>query len=79
MIDPVECIDCGVCIPECPVEAIFDEATLPDDQRHFLALNAALAEVWPVISEQKDPPDDAEAWQRVAHKLQHLEGDPSPL
>lgn len=39
-INPVECIDCGACEPACPVEAIFDEAALPDKWKHFVEVNA---------------------------------------
>ena len=73
VIDPEECIDCQLCVPECPVEAIFDEQDLPDDQQQFLALNAELALKWPVIDAIKPPPDDADEWQGVENKLQHLE------
>jgi len=73
VIDPEECIDCQLCVPECPVEAIFDEQDLPDDQQQFLALNAELAASWPVIDAVKPPPDDADEWQGVENKLQYLE------
>jgi ferredoxin len=62
VIDPEECIDCNLCISECPAEAIFAEDDVPDDQRQYIALNAELARVWPVISEKKDPLPDADAW-----------------
>ncbi len=39
-IDPDECIDCGVCVPECPVEAIFFEPDLPDEWKRFIQINA---------------------------------------
>ena len=54
-IDPEECIDCGACVPECPVEAIYDESQLPDDKQEWLKLNAERAKKLPVISEQTDP------------------------
>ncbi len=73
IIDPDECIDCTLCVPECPVEAIFDENDLPDDQRHFLALNEELAQTWPVITEKKDSPPDAKEWDDVKDKLPYLE------
>jgi ferredoxin len=41
VIDPEECIDCGACEPECPVEAIFPEDALPDKWQEFTAVNAA--------------------------------------
>jgi ferredoxin len=43
VIDQVECIDCAVCVPECPVNAIYPEEDVPEDQQHFIALNAELA------------------------------------
>lgn len=64
VIDPEVCIDCGVCIPECPVEAIVDQKDLPADQHEYLALNAQLAAKWPVISETREPLPDADAWAR---------------
>jgi ferredoxin len=59
-IDPNECIDCGACVPECPVEAIFDEAQLPDDQVEWLKINAERAPGLPVVSEKEDPLPGAE-------------------
>lgn len=72
-IDPEECIDCSLCEPECPAEAIFAEDDLPEDQMHFLELNRELAEIWPVITEQKEPLPDAEEWDGKKDKLQYLE------
>ena len=73
VIDPDECIDCTLCEPECPVEAIYAEDELPEGQEAFLALNAELTKLWPVIAEQKDAPPDAEEWEGKPDKLQHLE------
>ncbi len=73
VIDPDECIDCTLCEPECPVEAIVSEDDLPEDQQEFLALNAELSREWPVLSEKKDAPPDADDWQEVKEKLQYLE------
>jgi ferredoxin len=73
VIDPDECIDCAVCIPECPVNAIYAEEDLPAGQEAFTALNAELAKVWPVITDKKDALPDAEQWKDVKEKLQHLE------
>ena len=56
VIDPDECIDCTLCVAECPVEAIFAEDDVPPDQRDFTALNADLAKVWPAITEKKAAP-----------------------
>ena len=73
VIDPEECIDCALCEPECPAEAIFAEDDVPPEQQHFTALNAELSENWPVITERKDPPEDAEEWDGREDKLPLLE------
>ena len=54
-IDPDECIDCGACVPECPVDAIFEVSNLPPQWTHYIQLNAERAKLLPVLSEQKDP------------------------
>jgi NAD-dependent dihydropyrimidine dehydrogenase PreA subunit len=43
-IDPVECIDCGACVPVCPVSAIFALDDLPEKWRHYAELNASYVE-----------------------------------
>ncbi|RFF27469.1 MULTISPECIES: ferredoxin FdxA [unclassified Wenzhouxiangella] len=73
VIDPEECIDCTLCEPECPVDAIYPEDDVPADQRQFLEINAELSREWPVITEMKPAPDDAEEWEDVPGKLKHLE------
>ena len=73
VIDPEECIDCSLCEPECPVNAIYAEEDLPDDQQDFLKINAELSQKWPVITEMKEPPADADEWKEVSGKLDHLE------
>ena len=73
VIHPDECIDCALCEPECPVDAIYSEDELPGDQESFLQLNAELAEVWPNITERKEPPADAEDWAGKPGKLEFLE------
>ncbi|HEY5734407.1 MAG TPA: ferredoxin FdxA, partial [Gammaproteobacteria bacterium] len=59
VIDPDECIDCTLCEPECPVDAIFSEDDLPPEQELFLELNAELSLIWPVINQKKDSLPDA--------------------
>lgn len=59
-IDPNECIDCGACVPECPVEAIFDETQLPDDKKQWIKANADKATGLPVINAKQDPYPGAE-------------------
>ena len=73
VIDPDECIDCAVCIPECPVDAIYAEEDLPDEQKQFTAINAELARVWPTITDAKEPAADADSWKEVKDKLKLLE------
>jgi ferredoxin len=73
VIDPEECIDCTLCEPECPVEAIVAEDDVPEDQKQFVALNAELSKSWPVLTEAKSAPADADDWKEVKGKLRHLE------
>ena len=86
VIDPDECIDCAVCIPECPVEAILAEEDVPEAQKKFIPLNAELAKVWPSIPrtaalrktwrrlvERKDAPADADEWKSVKDKRHLIE------
>lgn len=73
VIHPDECIDCGLCEPECPVEAIFDEDELPAGQEEFVEINARLAESWPNITHKKDAPADADDWKGVTGKRKYLE------
>ena len=73
VIDPDVCIDCTLCVAECPVEAIFAEDDVPEDQRKFTKINAELAKVWPVLTEKKDAPPDADEWKDVKEKAQLLE------
>ncbi len=70
VIHPDECIDCGVCEPECPEDAI-----RPDTEPGlggWLAINAELAQFWPVILEQVEPLLDAATWKDVPEKGQYL-------
>ncbi len=73
VIDPEECIDCTLCEPECPIEAIFSEDEIPKGQENFLELNAELSEIWPVITEAGTPPPDSDEWDGVEGKLKYLE------
>ncbi len=73
VIDPEECIDCTLCEPECPAEAIHAEDELPEGQEKFTELNAELSQVWPTITEVQTPSDDAEEWNGKTGKLDLLE------
>lgn len=68
VIHPDECIDCGVCEPECPIEAI-----LPDTDpkaENWVEFNRKYAEIWPVLSTKKDPMPDHEAYTNKPNKLE---------
>ena len=54
-IDPESCIDCGACLPECPVQAIYQDVDVPADQVEFIALNAEMSRVCPPIVERQPP------------------------
>jgi ferredoxin len=73
VIDPDECIDCTLCEPECPANAIFAEDELPDGQEIFISLNAELAKQWSIITEVKTPLADADDWNGKPDKLKQLE------
>ncbi len=73
VIDPDECIDCTLCVPECPVNAIYAEDDVPDSQQQFIAINAELAKNWPTITEKKPAPPEAEQWENVPDKIKYLE------
>jgi len=71
-IDPDECIDCAVCVPECPVSAIYAEEDVPADQQAFIALNAELAREWKPITRTKLALPDADEWSKIEAKLGEL-------
>jgi len=71
VIDPSECIDCGVCIPECPVDAIVDDNTIKD--KSWIEINTRLSKVWPVISRRKPALESAEEFKDIKNKRHLLE------
>ena len=73
VINPDECIDCAVCVPECPVAAIYAEEDVPKDQRDFIPLNAELARTWKPITRTQPALPDADAWSKVQDKRDRLE------
>ena len=73
VIDPEECIDCSLCVPECPVDAIVAEDDVPEDKHELIAINRELSEAWPVIVEKKEAPPDSDDWAKEKSKLSHLE------
>ncbi|HAB77615.1 MAG TPA: ferredoxin [Gammaproteobacteria bacterium] len=73
VINPDECIDCALCEPECPAGAILSEDELSEDQKAFIEINDELSRVCPNITETKDPLPDADEWDGVANKIDHLD------
>lgn len=71
-IDPDECIDCAVCVPECPVSAIYAEEDVPTDQQDFTPLNAELSRLWKPITRTKLALPDADAWSKITVKRAEL-------
>jgi len=67
VINPDECIDCGVCEPECPAEAIKPEN---DNILKWLELNREYSALWPNITVKKDPLPDADAFKAVPNKFE---------
>ncbi len=72
VIDPDECIDCAVCVAECPENAIFAEDDVPQEQQIFIQINTELAKKWPSITKKEDAMVDADKWHNVKDKLQYL-------
>lgn len=75
VIDPDECIDCAVCIPECPVNAIYAEEDLPSDQVAFIKINAELTPKFKSITKSKPGLPDADEWKDVRDKVGYLVRD----
>lgn len=73
VINPDECIDCALCEPECPVNAIMSSDDVPAEQEAFLKINDEMSKVWPNISQKKDAPEDADQWKDIPNKTQYLE------
>lgn len=75
VIDPDECIDCTLCVAECPVSAIYAEDEVPPGQEDYIEINAQLAKNpnWTVIVERKDPLPEHEYWATVTDKLGELD------
>jgi len=73
VIDPDGCIDCTLCVAECPVEAIFAEDDVPTNQREFIALNADLAKNWKMIVVRKSALADADEWLKIVDKRHLIE------
>lgn len=72
VIHPDECIDCGVCEPECPVEAIIPDTGGDDDSSKWLEVNRKYAETWPNITRKGDVPDDADDYKDGGQKFERF-------
>lgn len=74
VIDPDICIDCGVCVPECPIEAI--EPDTLENSESWVAFNRQHAKIWPNIKQKGVPPEDSDQWKLVSDKMKYF--DPKP-
>ncbi|MBW7835079.1 MAG: ferredoxin family protein [Sphingomonadales bacterium] len=74
VINPNECIDCGVCEPECPADAIRPDTE--DGLEQWLKLNAQYAESWPNVTQKGNVPADADEWKGQEEKLQYFSDKP---
>ena len=74
VINPVNCIDCGICEPECPADAIRSDRE--PGMEPWAALNEKYAAIWPVLTEWKAPPSDADEWDGQPDKLKHFSTAP---
>lgn len=71
VINPDECIDCGVCEPECPVNAIVPDNALDSEESiHWEEINRKYSLIWPVITQKKEAPEDASDWDGVPNKFE---------
>jgi ferredoxin len=75
VIDPDECIDCTLCVAECPVDAIYPEDEVPESQKHLIELNRTLAKHpnWTTLTNKKDAYIDADGWAKVPNKIHLLD------
>lgn len=80
VINPDECIDCGVCEPECPANAIFLDADLSkDEEQKWLEINEKYSLIWPNVTaiRKDDLPKDREEWNGVPNKFEkHFSENP---
>ena len=74
VIHPDECIDCGVCEPECPADAI--KSDIDPEAQKWVDFNRKYSEIWPMINEQREPLPDADEWEGVANKIEHFSEKP---
>jgi ferredoxin len=75
VINPDECIDCNVCVTECPVNAIYQDRDVPAAQWEFIEINRRFSQIWPRAIAPSPPLPDREQWRDVSNKRQFLEMD----
>ena len=76
VIDPVVCIDCGLCVFECPVSAIYADDMLPETWHGYIDINKRYAKVWPQIKKPQKPLATAAEYRQISDKRHLLEPDP---
>ena len=78
VIHPDECIDCGVCEPECPADAIVPDTDMNDELQYWLDFNTKYSQEWPNITEKIDPLPDADDWNGKDGKKDLVSTQPGP-
>lgn len=80
VISPEHCINCNLCVPECPVDAIagplYEEDDLTEDEQHWLEINTKYSEIWPEITKKGEVPIDAEKWKDIQEKRIYFSAKP---
>lgn len=72
VIDPNICIDCTICVAECPVDAIYPIEELPLDQLDFIEINSKLSKTWQPILHKTNVPNDSDDWRLIRNKKKFL-------
>lgn len=75
VIDPEECIDCSLCAPECPVDAIYFRDDIEEDYKFMIEINKKYSKEWPIIECKIKPLSNADQWATVSKKYHLLEED----
>jgi len=76
VIDPDECIDCGVCVEECPVRAIYCDEEVPEKWQEYIEINQKYSKLWPVIRDSQDPLPTADSFSETENKRSHFDPEP---
>ncbi|MCX8064185.1 MAG: ferredoxin family protein [Candidatus Hydrogenedentes bacterium] len=77
VIDPDECIDCAVCVDECPVRAIYSQDEVPEKWKDFIEINKTYSKIWPIILTHKSPLPTAEEFRNITNKRAYFDSSPS--